>query len=49
MSTGAARYDALLAAIAEYLSAREGLLAPMWVEAPSRFLDQRTHQALSVD
>jgi hypothetical protein len=38
--TGDARHDALLAAIAEYLSAREGLLAPTWVEAPSRFLDQ---------
>ena len=34
------RYDALLAAIAEYLCAREGLLAPDWVEDPSRFLDQ---------
>jgi hypothetical protein len=39
-STGDARYDALLAAIAEYLCAREGVLAPTWVESPSRFLDQ---------
>jgi hypothetical protein len=39
-STGDARYDALLAAIAEYLCAREGLLAPTWVEDPKRFLDQ---------
>ncbi|MGA3147645.1 MAG: hypothetical protein ABSF33_09225 [Acidimicrobiales bacterium] len=40
VATGDARYDALLAAIAEYLCAREGLLAPDWVEDPSRFLDQ---------
>jgi hypothetical protein len=39
-STGNARYDALLAAIAEYLCAREEVLAPTWVESPSRFLDQ---------
>jgi hypothetical protein len=39
-STGDACYDALLAAIAEYLCAREGMLAPTWVESPSRFLDQ---------
>jgi len=38
--TGDARFDALLAAISEYLCAREGLLAPTWVENPSRFLDQ---------
>jgi hypothetical protein len=38
--TGDARFDALLAAITEYLCAREGLLAPTWVEDPSRFLDQ---------
>jgi hypothetical protein len=39
-SAGDVRYDALLAAIAEYLCAREGVLAPTWVESPSRFLDQ---------
>lgn len=38
--TGDARFDALLAAITEYLCAREGVLAPTWVEDPSRFLDQ---------
>ena len=30
----------MLAAIAEYLCAREGWLAPPWVEDQSRFLDQ---------
>jgi hypothetical protein len=40
VSTGDARFDALLAAIAEYLCAREGLNAPTWVQDPSRFLDQ---------
>lgn len=40
MSTGDARYDAMLAAIAEYLCAREGILAPTWVEDSNRFLDQ---------
>jgi hypothetical protein len=40
VSTGNARYDALLAAIAEYLCARQGVLAPDWVDDPSRFLDQ---------
>jgi hypothetical protein len=40
VSTRDARYDALLAAIAEYLCAREGLIAPTWVDDPSRFLDQ---------
>jgi hypothetical protein len=39
-STGDARFDALLAAIAEYLCAREGVLAPTWVESQNRFLDQ---------
>lgn len=39
-STGDARYDAMLAAIAEYLCAREGMLAPAWVEDSRRFLDQ---------
>jgi hypothetical protein len=40
ISTGDARFDALLAAIAEYLCAREGILAPAWVEDSNRFLDQ---------
>lgn len=40
VSTEDPRHDALLAAIAEYLCAREELLAPIWVEDPSRFLDQ---------
>jgi len=38
--TGDVHYDALLAAISEYLCAREGLLAPPWVEDRSRFLDR---------
>jgi hypothetical protein len=39
-STGDARFDAMLAAIAEYLCTREGMLAPAWVEDSRRFLDQ---------
>ena len=39
-STGDARFDALLAAMAEYLCAPEGRPAPRWVEGASRFLDQ---------
>ena len=37
---GDRRYDALLAAIAEYLCARSGMLAPAWVEDEYRFLEQ---------
>jgi len=40
VATGDARFDALLAAITEYLCAREGVLAPTWVDDPRRFLDQ---------
>jgi hypothetical protein len=39
-SVGDRRYDALLAAIAEYLCARSGMLAPTWVEGEYRFLEQ---------
>jgi hypothetical protein len=39
-SVGDRRYDALLAAIAEYLCARSGMLAPTWVEDENRFLEQ---------
>ncbi len=37
--TGDLRYDALLAAIAEYLCVRSGLAAPNWVNAPDRFVE----------
>jgi hypothetical protein len=40
VSTGDARYDAMLAAIAEYVCAREGTLAPAWVEDSKRFLSE---------
>ncbi len=40
ISTGDTRYDAMLGAIAEYLCARQGMLAPSWVEDSKRFLDQ---------
>jgi hypothetical protein len=36
---GDRRYDALLAAIAEYLCARNGMLPPDWVEDEFRFLE----------
>ena len=39
-SVGDRRYDALLAAIAEYVCARSGMLAPAWVEDEYRFLEQ---------
>lgn len=35
---GDERLDALLAALAEHLCAGVGLRAPLWVEAPERFL-----------
>jgi hypothetical protein len=38
--TGDRRYDALLAAVAEYVCARTDRLAPSWVEQPDRFLDE---------
>jgi len=37
---GDRRFDALLAAIAEYVCARCGILAPAWVEDEGRFLEQ---------
>lgn len=37
--TGDARFDALLAAIAEDLCVREGATPPTWVYGPDRFLD----------
>jgi hypothetical protein len=39
-STGDLRYDALLAAIAEYVCARDSVVAPRWVEASERFLGE---------
>ncbi|MGH3472183.1 MAG: hypothetical protein ACRDPG_09100 [Nocardioidaceae bacterium] len=36
---GDARFDALLAAIAEHVCARTSLRPPEWTEAPGRFLD----------
>jgi hypothetical protein len=36
--SGDARYDALLAAVTEYVCARKGLLPPNWVDDNSRFL-----------
>ncbi|MBN7438537.1 hypothetical protein IUS38_23410 [Mycobacteroides abscessus subsp. abscessus] len=39
-STGDARFDALLAAAAEYLAARYGLAGPLWTAMPERFLDR---------
>jgi hypothetical protein len=38
--TGDRRFDAFLAALVEYLCAREFGVAPVWVNHPSRFLDQ---------
>ncbi len=37
---GDPRFDAYLAALAEYLAIRHGLQVPAWVEEPQRFLDQ---------
>jgi hypothetical protein len=34
------RYDAILAALVEHLCARWGIDTPVWVEEPSRFLDE---------
>ncbi len=36
---GSARWDAFLAAYAEYLAYHDGLTAPRWCHAPSRYLD----------
>jgi hypothetical protein len=38
--TGDRRFDAFLAAMVEYLCAREFDEAPTWVNTPNRFLDQ---------
>jgi hypothetical protein len=38
-STGDQRFDALLAAIVEYLCARDEVLAPQWVDEEDRFLE----------
>lgn len=39
-STGDVRFDALLAAAAEYLAARYGLAGPLWTAMPERFLER---------
>lgn len=39
-TTEDARFDALLAALAEHLCVREGIFPPAWVHHPSRFLDR---------
>jgi hypothetical protein len=39
-STGDARFDAFVAAIVEYVCARDFELAPGWVEDSSRFLER---------
>ncbi len=36
--TGDARFDALLAAVVEFVCARHASVAPAWVERPGRFL-----------
>jgi hypothetical protein len=38
--TGDRRFDGLLAALVEYLCARQGTTAPVWVEEDSRFLEE---------
>lgn len=38
--TGDIRYDALLAAIAEYVCARHDMLPPSWVDDEDRFLEK---------
>jgi hypothetical protein len=38
---GDRRFDALMAALAEYLCSRSGILAPTWVEEECRFLEHR--------
>lgn len=40
MPTGDIRYDALVAAIVEYLCAHHDMLAPSWVDDEDRFLDK---------
>jgi hypothetical protein len=37
--TGAPRYDARLAAMAEHVAGEDGHAPPAWVERPERFLD----------
>lgn len=38
--TGDKKYDAYLAALAEYFASRYGLSVPSWVYSPDRFLDR---------
>jgi hypothetical protein len=38
-TTGDQRFDAFVAALVEYLCARDLASPPEWVDAPSRFLD----------
>ncbi len=38
--TGDARFDALLAAVAEYVCARSGVVSPSWVDDECRFRQQ---------
>jgi transcriptional regulator with XRE-family HTH domain len=37
--TGDARFDAALAGMAEFFAAEAGIAAPVWVDAPTRFLE----------
>jgi hypothetical protein len=39
-STGDRRFDAFIAALVEYVTAREFESAPAWVDGPNRFLDR---------
>jgi hypothetical protein len=40
LPTGGRRYDALLASLVEYCSVHHGMSPPIWVDDPSRFLQQ---------
>jgi hypothetical protein len=39
-ATGDRRYDAMLAALVEYVCVRHGIAPPAWVDEPDRFLDE---------
>ncbi len=40
MTTGSARFDAMLAAVVEYSCAVRQIPAPKWVDSPSKFLKE---------
>jgi hypothetical protein len=40
LPTGGRRYDALLASLVEYCCVHHGISPPIWVDDPSRFLQQ---------